>query len=128
MKVYVITRGVYDSYEILTATVDKSKAEILVKMYQAEDGIEDPLEQARMEEWDTDVSDLLVEGYRYFFFAFNRNGKIVRQTFSAHRDESVHYSDFTKQLNVSLLEKDETAARKLAIERYNEWLAKQAGN
>lgn len=54
MIVYVITKGCYSDYQICGVTLDKNRAEKLVKFYS--DGYDD----ARIEEYDTEAEDSAV--------------------------------------------------------------------
>lgn len=51
MTVYVITRGDYSAYEICGVTLDKDRAEKMVKFYADHNG------DARIEEYETDAED-----------------------------------------------------------------------
>ncbi len=73
MTVYVVTRGDYSSYEICGVTLDKNRAEKMVKLYADHNG------DARIEEYETDAedSDVLDNLVPVYYVHIGRTGEVM---------------------------------------------------
>ena len=68
MKIYVVTKGGYSEYHIVTATTDREKAEKLAKKFS------DDCEDAEVEEYED--SDVYLR--KLWYVRFNENGEVEK--------------------------------------------------
>lgn len=121
MKFYVITKGSYSDYRIMTITVNKEKAELLRKAYS------DYFEEAEIEEFEeTDIHDCRV---LYFvsqyvdgsIYVTNEVGELYADKGVINRDEH------NGTLYFYVYADDEEHAKKIFFDKKAEYLARKNG-
>lgn len=121
MKIYVITRGNYSDYHIVTATVDPARAEAIRKLY------DDRYAKARVEVFDSDSFIPLLEGQQRFLIYFRANGDVYYTTSDMKGDEPDVKEYYSGDLRVTCFARDLDHAVKIASERRAQYLAQKKG-
>ena len=123
MKVYVVTRGIYSDYQIITATTDEALAHKIAKKYSA--GIRDEDERARVEVFENAEETLLP----YWDISFNSEGSVSK--IKLIEKPSSIYTDFYVRRDGSgyggVFAPDCEAAIKIAAEKRAKALAEKLG-
>lgn len=129
MTIYVITKGSYSDYHICAVATDKKHAEKLAKIYT------DRMDDAKIEEYDTDAPADLLAGRVPYEVVFRGDGSVYRSTNRAECDwaltPGVYELDprmlFSSPgaLSVKLYAPDEETAVKVAAEKRAEYLAQK---
>lgn len=123
MKVYVITRGIYSNYEIITATTDEALAHKIAKKYSTVIYSED--ERARIEVYE-DAEETLLP---YWDISFNAEGSVSK--IKLIEKPSSIYTDFYVRRDGSgyggVFAPDCEAAIKIAAEKRAKALAEKRG-
>lgn len=130
--VYVVTKGCYSDYHICAVTLDKEKAERLCKLF--DDG---GMDEAGIEEWDTEDTIDLLSGRKPYYVRFYKNGELISANEDKHCIE--YFSPGIKEsscfvqgrkidsLDVNLYAVDKESAIKIAAEKRAKYLAEKEG-
>lgn len=121
MKIYVVTRGNYSDYHIITATVDPTRAEAIRKLYDGS------YEEARVEVFDSDLILPLLEGQRRFLISFWANGDVYHSYSDMEVDEPNVCEFHNGELYVTCFARDLEHAIKIASERRAQYIAQKKG-
>jgi hypothetical protein len=128
-KVYVITKGCYSDYHICAVTLDKEKAERLRKLF---DG--GSMDEARIEEWDTEQHVDLLSGRKPYFVLFRENGDVLSVTEDEYCIEYFepkifvfHHRYYGDVLKTAVYADSREAAVKIAAEKRAKYLAEKEG-
>ncbi len=121
MKIYVVTRGSYSDYHIITATTDKTQAKKIA------DKFSDEWDKAKVEIYD----DAEIYLKKMWFVRFDTKGNVneLHVDNSEYSYECVNKCSFdaAKGVFVHVCADDEISAIKIASEKRAEFLAKKAG-
>lgn len=121
MKIYVVTRGNYSGYHIITATVDPTRAEAIRKLYDGS------YEEARVEVFDSDSFIPLLEGQQRFLVSFRANGDVRRANSDIEVDEQNVCESYNGEMYVTCFARDLEHAIKIASERRARYIAQKKG-
>ena len=121
MKIYVVTRGNYSDYHIITATVDPTRAEAIRKLYDGS------YEEARVEVFDSDLILPLLEGQWRFLIFFRANGDVYHSYSDMEVDEPNVREFHNGELRVTCFARDLEHAIKIASERRAQYIAQKKG-
>ena len=121
MKIYVVTRGNYSDYHIITATVDPTRAEAIRKLYDGS------YEEARVEVFDSDSILPLLEGQQRFRIFFHTNGDVYHAIRDMESDAPSVYELGGGELRVTCFARDLEHAIKIASERRAQYIAQKKG-
>lgn len=130
MKIYVVTKGSYSDYHIITATTDPEKAKKIAEKFT------DKWDDAKVEEYEN--SDIYLKNLWYVVFEANGEVKHVhleRSAFyyDANDEEYIGRIRCNPHLGLSngawihVFADDEEGAIKIAAEKRAEFLAKKNG-
>lgn len=130
MKIYVVTKGSYSDYHIITATTDPEKAKKIAEKFT------DKWDDAKVEEYED--SDIYLKNLWYVVFEANGEVRHVRLERSAFyydaNDEEyvgrIRYNTYLGHPNgtwIHVFADDEEGAIKIAAEKRAEFLAKKNG-
>lgn len=122
MKHYVVTKGDYSDYHIIAVCSDREDAEAIARKF------DENYENTCVEEYD-DGKEVFIEQICYFF-KINRRGEIID-----FRENSCEYfwenSKPSETINgdayLYVLAKDEEHAKKIAVDRWSQWMARRKG-
>lgn len=127
--VYVVTKGCYSDYHICAVTFDKEKAERLRVLFEGNSR----LDEARIEEFDTDTHEDLLLGRKRYYVSFRKNGDL----YSADEKDTwgIEYfepgiKEFPRSgacLVVNLYADNRESAIKIAAEKRAKYLAEKEG-
>jgi hypothetical protein len=125
MTIYVITTGAYSDYHIMGVTDSKENAENIVKKWNQEEH----LDEAIIEEYDTDIMDKYANGYdNYWVYGDILNNDLNVEIDNIDTKGSGIYRNWTKDnrwhISTNILAKSEEHALKIAYERIREWKLK----
>lgn len=109
MKIYVITKGEYSDYRIITATTDKSLAEKIKAKYCGE--------EAEIEEYE-DAEEMLLDEYR---FEYDADGNIVKARCYGVCDYISPDATVHNHRLIFVRAKSYDDAVKIAHERFAQW-------
>ena len=122
MKVYVITKGQYSDYHICAVVTDCKKAQILREKFS------DKIDDAKIEEFDTENHNDIFAGKNLYCIYFGKNGNVTNVfvnelDYFNPKDNLVKiFRDCIVQVNVFAF--DEASAIKIAAEKRAIELAK----
>lgn len=122
MKVYVITKGQYSDYHICAVVTDFKKAQILREKFS------DKIDDAKIEEFDTENFNDIFAGKNLYCIYFGKNGNVTsvfvnELDYFDPKDNLVKiFRDCIVQVNVFAF--DEASAIKIAVEKRAIELAK----
>lgn len=89
MKIYVVTKGRYDDYRIVAATIDKDRAEYLRDIADTQGYSHDDDDESRIEEYDDYYGETFVDGRAYCItVTFDYYGKHYRPTVNVCNNRS----------------------------------------
>lgn len=121
MKIYVVTKGSYSDYHIITATTDKIQAKKIADKFSSE------WDEAKVEIYD----DAEIYLKKMWFVRFDANGNVneLREDVSEYSYVEVNKPSFdaAKGVFVHVCADDSISAIKIASEKRAEFLAKKAG-
>lgn len=121
MKIYVVTKGDYSDYHIITATTDKAQAKKIADKFSDDWG------EAKVEIYDDAEIYLKTVWLVRFDTKGNVNELRVDNSEYSYRDVNKCSSDIFKGVYVHVQADDEISAIKIASEKRAEFLAKKAG-
>ena len=123
MKVYVITEGEYSGYHIVGVTLDKDAANEYVEKHSSEYA----WTSFRVEEYDTDIIQMIHEGMK-LFHVWSRDGVIGvnegdNDSYAYWTDEinDVTHSKKHKWYSVYVIAKDKEHAEKQGIDLFTKY-------
>lgn len=122
MKVYVITKGQYSDYHICAVVTDFKKAQILREKFS------DKIDDAKIEEFDTENFNDIFAGKNLYCIYFGKNGNVTsvfvnELDYFDPKDNLVKiFRDCIVQVNVFAF--DAASAIKIAVEKRAIELAK----
>lgn len=120
MKIYVVTKGCYSDYHIITATTDENLADEIKEKFSSK------YEKAHVEVYE----DAEIFSKPCFFLRFDRNGN-VRETQNRSDCEYSYDCDFgtdvTGNFYISVVADDLESAIKIGAEKRAIYLAQQHG-
>lgn len=127
MKIYVIMKGEYSERHIVTVTLDKEKADKLVKYHSSSDS------EAWIEEYETDDTPdaTLNRNVPVYCVTINKNGSARVSIDHYHYDDKPYESKFTlydnqdMNFNAFLTASDEEHALKIARDRRAKMIAER---
>lgn len=122
-KIYIITAGCYSDYHICAATTDKEKAERLKVLFK------DSYNGSEIEEYEDGMFDrVLFDQYKPYRVFFKQNGSVyaVSESEIEYFKEEVYIPRYGDGI-VGCFARDETHARKIAIDRYAKAKAERLG-
>lgn len=120
MKIYVVTQGTYDDITVITATTDKSLAEVISEKFNAE------YEPTFIDE----VEEAEVFMKSCWFICFDHDGSVVLAKNASN--QAYRYNELNEckphshGLSVSVLADDSATAIKIASEKRAQYLENKA--
>lgn len=121
-KIYVVTKGSYSEYHIITATTDKNLAKKIAKKFSAR------WDKANVETYEN--TEILMRPV--YFVRFGLNGEVVQIMDSSNCE--YYYEDINRcgfdaygQVYVTVVADNADHAVKIANEKRAEFLARKAG-
>lgn len=122
MKIYVVTRGEYSDYSIITATLDRNIAEAVAKKFSR------GCDEAYIEEFED--AEVMLKPCWFVVFCADGSVKEVKDV----SDNYVRYQETgcwlpfgSKEVYVSVVADDVSSAIKIAAERRGKFLAEREG-
>lgn len=120
MKIYVVTKGCYSDYHIITATTDEATAEKIAKKFS------DKWEEAKVEIYE-DAETYLK---KIWFVRFDTEGNVIelRENSSEYAYEHTNRCSFDvkRRVYIDVCADDANSAVKIAAEKRAEFLARKA--
>lgn len=121
MKIYVVTKGVYSDYHIITATTDEATAKKIAERFSGE------WEEAEVEIYE-DAETYL---NKMWFVRFDTKGNVseLYEDSSEYAYECMNQCSFdvAKGVYIDVCADDANSAVKIAAEKRAEFLARKAG-
>lgn len=121
MKIYVVTKGCYSDYHIITATTDKAQAKEIAKKFS------DDWDEARVQTYD----DAEIYLKKVWFVRFDTKGNVNELNLDASEYSYGYLNecsfDAAKGVYVHVQADDGASAIKIAAEKRAMFLAKKAG-
>lgn len=122
MKIYVVTKGIYSDYHIITATTDEKLA------YEIKDRFseDDDMYEAYVEVFE----DAEIFMKPCYFMRFDKGGNIIEldeRSDSEYYYDQDHGTDYQGNFYVSVVTDNEEAAIKIGAERRAMYLAQKNG-
>lgn len=121
MKIYVVTKGDYSDYHIITATTDKAQAKKIADKFSGDWG------EAKVEIYDDAEIYLKTVWFVRFDTKGNVNELCANDSEYSYKQLNACSFDAAKGVFVHVQADDEISAIKIASEKRAEFLAKKAG-